>query len=110
MYWPLRSGQELNASRNRKKENIPKWVLPDERGSTAVHSRCWEMKGKVGVNESWGWVCWMVMEKPALGNFEYQKEDWVSALWWPHWEGNPKKRGHMYTYNWFVLLETNTTF
>ena len=48
----LRSGQELSASRNRKKENISKWVLPDECGSTAVHTRCREIKLKVGVNES----------------------------------------------------------
>ena len=37
----------------------------------------------------------------------------MNALWWPKWEGNPKKRGDMYMYSWFTLLnwtaETNTT-
>ena len=28
----------------------------------------------------------------------------LSALWWPKWEGNPEKRGYMYTYSWFTLL------
>ena len=28
----------------------------------------------------------------------------LSALWWPKWEGNPKKKGYMYTYSWFTLL------
>ena len=27
----------------------------------------------------------------------------LSALWWPKWEGNPKKRSYMYTYSWFIL-------
>ena len=26
------------------------------------------------------------------------QETLLSALWWPKWEGNPKKRGCMYTY------------
>ena len=30
----------------------------------------------------------------------------VSALWWPKWEGNPKKREIMYTYSWFILLHS----
>ena len=28
----------------------------------------------------------------------------LSALWWPNWEGNPKKRGYIYTYGWFTVL------
>ena len=34
-----------------------------------------------------------------------------SVLWWSKWEGNPKKRGYMYTYKWFALLnpENNAT-
>ena len=28
----------------------------------------------------------------------------LSALWWPKWEGNPKRRGYMYTYSWFTSL------
>ena len=28
----------------------------------------------------------------------------LTALWWPKWEGNPKKRGYMYTYSWCTLL------
>ena len=28
----------------------------------------------------------------------------LNALWWPKWEGNPKKRGYMYMYSWFTLL------
>ena len=28
----------------------------------------------------------------------------LNALWWPKWEGNPKKRGYMYTYSCFTLL------
>ena len=30
----------------------------------------------------------------------------LSAPWWPKWEGNPKKRGHMYTLSWFTFLYT----
>ena len=36
----------------------------------------------------------------------------LSALWWPKWEGNPKKRVciyiyiYMYTYGWFILLHS----
>lgn len=87
----------------KQKEDIPKWMLPDEGRSTAAHGRCQEVKRKVGVDES-GELCWVVMEKPALGNFEYQEEDWGNALWWPYWEGNPKRRGHMYPCSWFTLL------
>ena len=28
----------------------------------------------------------------------------LSALGWPKWEGNPKKRAYMYMYSWFTLL------
>ena len=28
----------------------------------------------------------------------------LSALWWPKWEGNPKKRGYMYTHSQFTVL------
>ena len=28
----------------------------------------------------------------------------LSALWGPKGEGNPKKRGYVYTYSWFTLL------
>ena len=27
----------------------------------------------------------------------------LSALWWPRWEGNLKKRGSIHTYNWVTL-------
>ena len=30
----------------------------------------------------------------------------LSALWWPKWEGSLKKRGCLYTYNWFSLLDS----
>ena len=26
------------------------------------------------------------------------EETLLSGLWWPNWEGNPEKRGHIYTY------------
>ena len=35
----------------------------------------------------------------------------LSALWWPKWEGNPKKRGYMYMYiadSLYCTAETNT--
>ena len=28
----------------------------------------------------------------------------LNDLWWPKWEGNPKKRGYMCIYSWFTLL------
>ena len=28
-------------------------------------------------------------------------ETLLNAVWWPKWEGNPKKRRYMYTYGWF---------
>ena len=36
----------------------------------------------------------------------------LNALWWPHWEGNPRKRGYTYTcdYSLGCIEETNTTF
>lgn len=40
----------------KQKEDIPKWMLPDECGSAAARGRCREMKRKVGVDES-GEVC-----------------------------------------------------
>ena len=33
----------------------------------------------------------------------------LSALWWPKWERNPIKRGHMYTHSWFTLLYSRNT-
>ena len=30
----------------------------------------------------------------------------LSALWWPKRAGNPKMRGCMYTYSWFILLDS----
>ena len=30
----------------------------------------------------------------------------LNALWWPEWQGNPKGRGYMYIYGWFLLLYT----
>ena len=41
-------------------------------------------------------------------HFTKKKEQWkeqkkkknkINALWWPNWEGNPKKKGYMYTYS-----------
>ena len=36
----------------------------------------------------------------------------LNALWWPNWEGNPRKRGYTYTcdYSLCCIEETNTTF
>ena len=28
----------------------------------------------------------------------------LNALWWPNWEGNPKKRRYMYMYYWFTCI------
>ena len=33
----------------------------------------------------------------------------LSALWWPKWEENPKKRIYVYTYSRFTLLQYFTT-
>ena len=37
-------------------------------------------------------------------NLLYSTETRLSALWWPQWEGNPKKRGYVCRYSWFTLL------
>ena len=35
----------------------------------------------------------------------------LKVLWWPQWEGNLKRSGYMYTYDWFTCYtaENNTT-
>ena len=33
----------------------------------------------------------------------------LSALWWPKWEENPKKRIYVYTYSRFTLLYSRNT-
>ena len=37
-------------------------------------------------------------------NWEITQGTLLSALWWPKWEGNPKKKGYTYMYSCFALL------
>ena len=35
-------------------------------------------------------------------NLLYSTGTLLSAMWWPKWEGNSKRRGYMHTYSWFT--------
>lgn len=83
---------KVNAS-NRKPSKVD---VTDECGSTAVHSRCWEMKGKVEVLMSHEGEYAGGARSQALGT---DIKDWVSALQQASLGRKSKERGHMYTYN-----------
>ena len=34
------------------------------------------------------------------------RELYSTLIWWPKWKGNPGKRGYMYMYSWFTLLDS----
>ena len=68
-------------------------VLDREAWRAAVHGVA---KSRTRLSD-WTELNWMRTYCVAQGTL-------LSALWWPKWEGNPKKRGYMYTYSWFTLL------
>ena len=60
----------------------------------------------------WGGMKWeigtdihtMLCIKQIMRTYCIAQGTLLGALWWPKWEGNPKKRGCMYRYGWFTLL------
>ena len=67
-----------------------------------ANSERWWRTGKPGVLQSMG--SQRVRHNRATELNWIAQVTLLSALWWPKWNKNPKKRGYVYTYGWFTLL------
>ena len=94
--------------------NLEKWYrwtcLQGRNRDTDAENKHMDTKGRVnGMNWETGIDIYTNMYKIDK-NRELMKTCCIAqgtllnALWWPKCEGNPKKRGYMYTYSWFTSL------
>ena len=72
--------------------------------NTNVENKCVDTKGEGGGwNELGDWDSHIFthtriyMKQVTIGTYCIAQGTLLSALWWSKWEGNPKKRGYVYT-------------
>ena len=98
--------------------NLEKWYrwsyLQSRNRDTAIENKCMDKKGEGwgqggGELGDWDWHIYTIDTMYKIDNswehtYCIAQGTLLTALCWPKWEGNPKRRGYVYTYSRFTLL------